>query len=263
MLKLENLQVTFEKGTIGEKKALRGLNLHMKEGDFVTIVGSNGAGKSTLFNAIGGRCRLDEGAIYLDGVNLTGLPEHTRARDIGVLKQDPLKGTAPTLTIEENLALAYGRKSKGGIFATNRRDLEYYRELLSSLDLGLEDRMKTPVGKLSGGQRQAVTLLMCTISSPKLLLLDEHTAALDPHNARKIIGITEKIVKEKNITTLMITHDLDMALSVGNRTIMMDEGRVILDISGEERDNMTIEALLESYRVKSSKRLIDDRMLLT
>ncbi|MCR3955639.1 MAG: ATP-binding cassette domain-containing protein [Gudongella sp.] len=263
MLKLENLQLTFEKGTIGEKKALKGLNLSLDKGDFVTIVGSNGAGKSTLFNAIGGRYRLDEGSICLDGVDLTGLPEHTRARDLGVLKQDPLKGTAPTLTIEENLALAYGRRSKGGIFATNRKDLKYYRELLSSLDLGLEDRMKTPVGKLSGGQRQAVTLLMCTIASPKLLLLDEHTAALDPVNARKIIEITQRIVSLKSITTLMITHDIQMALTVGNRTIMMDDGRVILDIAGDERENMTMEKLLESYRAKSSRRLIDDRMLLS
>lgn len=262
MLKLENLQIIFEKGTSGEKKALNGLDLQLNEGDFVTIVGSNGAGKSTLFNAIGGTYPLDEGTIILDGEDITGLPEHKRAREIGRLMQDPLKGTAPSLTIEENLALAYGSKSKGGIFATNKKDLAFFKELLSSLDLGLEDRMKTPVGKLSGGQRQAVTLLMSTVSSPKLLLLDEHTAALDPINAKKIINITKNIVAEKNITTLMITHDIQMALSVGNRTIMMDDGKVILDISGEERKNMTLETLLEQYRIKSSKKLLDDRLLL-
>lgn len=263
MLKLENLQLTFEKGTMGEKKALKGLSLHLEEGDFVTIVGSNGAGKSTLFNAIGGKYQLDEGEIHLDGKDLTVLREHERAREVGRLMQDPLKGTAPSLTIEENLALAYGRRAKGGIFATNRKDLKYYRDLLESLDLGLEDRMKTLVGNLSGGQRQAVTLLMCTIASPKLLLLDEHTAALDPINAEKIITITERVVRENNITTMMITHDIQMALSVGNRTIMMDGGRIILDIKGEEKENMTMEALMESYRRKSSKKLLDDRMLLS
>lgn len=262
MLRLENIHKTFEKGTPGEKRALRGLNLHLKEGDFVTIVGSNGAGKSTLFGAIGGKFQVDEGRIMLGERDITALPEHKRSGDVGRLMQDPLKGTAPSLTIQENLALAYGRKSREGIFASNKRDSAYFRELLSSLDLGLEDRMKTPVGSLSGGQRQAVTLLMCTIASPRLLLLDEHTAALDPVNAKKVIQITEKIVKEQNITTMMITHDIQMALSVGNRTIMMDGGRIILDIQGEERDNMTMEALMESYRQKSSKFILDDRMLL-
>jgi len=263
MLRLDNIHKTFEKGTIGEKKALRGLDLHLKEGDFVTIVGSNGAGKSTLFNTIGGKFPVDEGSVKLDGEDITHLPEHIRAQGIGRLMQDPLKGTAPSLTIQENLALAYGKKSRGGIFATNKRDVDHFRDMLSTLDLGLEDRMKTPVGNLSGGQRQAVTLLMCTIGSPKLLLLDEHTAALDPVNAQKIVGITERIVREKKITTMMITHDIKMALSVGNRTIMMDDGRVILDIQGQERENMTLESLMESYRDKSKKMLIDDRMLLS
>ncbi|MGM0397298.1 MAG: ABC transporter ATP-binding protein [Bacillota bacterium] len=263
MLRLENIHKTFEKGAIGEKKALRGLNLHLKEGDFITIVGSNGAGKSTLFNTIGGKIPVDEGSIYLAGEDITDLPEHRRAQGIGRLMQDPLKGTSPSLTIQENLALAYGRKSSGGIFATNKKDTGHFRELLSSLDLGLEDRIKTTVGNLSGGQRQAVTLLMCTIASPRLLLLDEHTAALDPVNAEKIIEITERIVQEKNITTMMITHDVQMALSVGNRTIMMDDGRVILDIQGEERANMTLENLMESYRIKSNKMLLDDRILLS
>lgn len=263
MLRLENIHKTFEKGNINEKKALKGLNLNLKKGDFVTIIGSNGAGKSTLFNTIGGRFPIDNGTIYLDGEDITDLSEHKRARGIGRLMQDPLKGTAPSLTIQENLALAYGRKSKGGIFATNKKDVEYYKELLSSLDLGLEDRMKTPVGNLSGGQRQAVTLLMSTIASPKLLLLDEHTAALDPVNAKKITDITEKIVGQTDITAMMITHDIKEALRIGNRTIVMDDGEIILDMSGEERKDFTLEKLLKLFKGSRGNQLTDDRILLS
>ena len=247
MLELKNVSKTFFPGTVNEKKALNLVNLYLDRGDFVTIIGSNGAGKSTLFNAIAGAFYIDGGAIVLDHKNITSLPDYKRSYDIGRLMQDPMKGTAPSMTIEENLALAYTRKAKKSFFALNRRDTNHFKELLSTLGLGLEDRMKTKVGHLSGGQRQAVTLLMCTISSPKLLLLDEHTAALDPATAQKILKITTEIVKESNITTMMITHDIKAALSLGNRTIMMDEGEIILDIKGEPRDQMTVEELLTYY----------------
>ncbi|WP_461206170.1 ABC transporter ATP-binding protein [Clostridium sp. DL1XJH146] len=263
MLKLKNVSKTFYKGTINEKKALNSLNLELNKGDFVTIIGSNGAGKSTLFNAIAGSFYIDSGAIVLDDKNITGLKDYKRAFDIGRLMQDPMKGTAPTMTIEENLALAYTRKANKSFFALNKRDSSHFREILSTLDLGLEDRMKTKVGHLSGGQRQAITLLMCTIASPKLILLDEHTAALDPATAEKILKITTKIVDESKITTMMITHDIKAALSLGNRTIMMDDGRIILDIKGEERSKMTIEELLTYYSKERKKELTNDRMLLS
>lgn len=263
MLRLENIHKTFGRGNIEEKKALRGLNLQLKEGDFVTIVGSNGAGKSTLFNTISGKFTIDEGSIYLDNKDITGISEHKRARGIGRLMQDPLKGTAPSLTILENLALAYGRTSSSGIFAANKKDIGYFKDLLSSLDIGLEDRMKTPVGNLSGGQRQAVTLLMCTIASPKLLLLDEHTAALDPVNAKKITDVTERIIMEANITAMMITHDIREALRIGNRTIVMDDGEIILDIKGEERKGFTLENLLTFFKGSRGNHMADDRILLS
>jgi len=262
MLELKNVSKTFYPGTANEKKALQSINLNLDQGDFVTIIGSNGAGKSTLFNAIGGAFYVDRGAILLDNKNITGLPDYKRSYDIGRLMQDPMKGTAPSMTIEENLALAYSRKAKKSFFALNRRDTVHFRELLSTLDLGLEDRMKTKVGHLSGGQRQAVTLLMCTISSPKLLLLDEHTAALDPATAQKILKITTDIVTESEIVTMMITHDIKAALSLGNRTIMMDDGEIILDIKGEERNKMTVEELLTYYSKERKKQLTNDRMLL-
>jgi ABC-type uncharacterized transport system, ATPase component len=262
MLDMINVSKTFFAGTLSEKKALNSINLHLDPGDFVTIIGSNGAGKSTLFNAVAGVFLIDSGAIVLDHQNITMMPEYKRAYDIGRLMQDPLKGTAPSLTIEENLALAFSRKAHKSLFAINRRDAEYFRELLAELDLGLEDRMKTRVGNLSGGQRQAVTLLMCTIAKPKLLLLDEHTAALDPATAQKILKITVDIVANSKITTLMITHDIQAALALGNRTVMMDEGDIILDISGEERSSMTIEELLTYYSRERKKQLTDDRILL-
>lgn len=263
MLNLKNISKTFHPGTVNEKKALNMVSLHLDAGDFVTIIGSNGAGKSTLFNAISGTFYVDAGVILLDDKNMTGIPDYKRAYDIGRLMQDPMKGTAPSMTIEENLALAYTRKAKKSFFALNKREASHFRNLLATLDLGLENRMKTKVGHLSGGQRQAVTLLMCTISSPKLLLLDEHTAALDPATAQKILKITTDIVTESKITTMMITHDIKAALSLGNRTIMMDEGEIILDIKGKERSEMTVEELLTYYSKKRNKQLTNDRMLLS
>ena len=262
MLRLENVKKTFYPGTPNEKTALSGVSLHLEPGDFVTIIGSNGAGKSTLFNAIGGTFWLDSGSIYLDGKNITAWKDYRRAFDIGRLFQDTLKGTAPNMTIEENLALAYTRKAKKSLFAVSRRDREYFRSLLKQLDLGLEDRLKAKVGQLSGGQRQAVSLLMCTIAEPKLLLLDEHTAALDPAPAEKVLKITVELVAKGHITTMMITHDIQAALAIGNRTIMMDDGQIILDISGKEREEMTVERLLACYSEASKKKLANDRMLL-
>ena len=261
MLELQGIRKTFYPGTPNEKKALNGVDLHLNAGDFVTIVGSNGAGKSTLFNAISGVFSVDEGMIRLDSKNITNMKEYKRAYDIGRLFQDTMKGTAPNMTIEENLALAYSRKAGKSFFAVNRQDREYFTELLRQLDLGLESRMKAKVGQLSGGQRQAVSLLMSTISQPKLLLLDEHTAALDPATAQKVLDITTRIVSEGRITTMMITHDMQAALTLGNRTIMMDDGKIIFDISGEERARMTVEDLLECYH-ENSKKLTNDRMLL-
>lgn len=262
MLELQGIRKTFYPGTPNEKKALNGVDLHLNSGDFVTIVGSNGAGKSTLFNAISGVFSVDEGMIRLDSKNITNMKEYKRAYDIGRLFQDTMKGTAPNMTIEENLALAYSRKAGKSFFAVNRQDREYFTELLRQLDLGLESRMKAKVGQLSGGQRQAVSLLMSTISQPKLLLLDEHTAALDPATAQKVLDITTRIVSEGRITTMMITHDMQAALTLGNRTIMMDDGKIIFDISGEERAKMTVEDLLECYHENSRKKLTNDRMLL-
>lgn len=262
MLELQGIRKIFYPGTPNEKKALNGVDLHLNAGDFVTIVGSNGAGKSTLFNAISGVFSVDEGMIRLDSKNITNMKEYKRAYDIGRLFQDTMKGTAPNMTIEENLALAYSRKAGKSFFAVNRQDREYFTELLRQLDLGLESRMKAKVGQLSGGQRQAVSLLMSTISQPKLLLLDEHTAALDPATAQKVLDITTRIVSEGRITTMMITHDMQAALTLGNRTIMMDDGKIIFDISGEERAKMTVEDLLECYHENSRKKLTNDRMLL-
>lgn len=261
MLEIKNVKKTFYPSTLNEKKALCGIDLTLNKGDFVTMIGSNGAGKSTLFNAICGNFRIDSGKVILDNKDISKLPFHKRAYDIGRLFQDTLMGTAPNMTIEENLAIAYTRKAKASFFAVNKRDNAEFYELIKRLDIGLENRMKTKVGQLSGGQRQAITLLMATISKPKLLLLDEHTAALDPETAKKILKITTELVEESSITTMMITHDINAALSIGNRTIMMDSGKIILDISGKERENMTIEKLLECYSKESKKKLANDRML--
>ena len=255
MLTLTNIQKTFAIGTVNEKKALQGVDLHLDAGDFVTVLGSNGAGKSTLFGAIAGSFRPDTGSVVLDGQDITNMPDYRRSKFIGRLFQDPLRGTAPNMTIEENMALAYLRASHSrSPFSTiTKRDREGFREKLSMLDLGLEDRMNHPVGLLSGGQRQALTLLMATLVTPKLLLLDEHTAALDPATAEKVLALTKKIVAENNITCLMITHNVPSALRLGNRTIMMKDGRIVLELQGQERANMTPEDLLKAFHVETDR----------
>jgi putative ABC transport system ATP-binding protein len=264
MLELKNINKTFNKGTPNAKQALNNLSLHLAPGDFVSIIGSNGAGKSTVFNAIGGSFLVDSGHIILDGQDITFMPEHKRARDIGRLFQDPLRGTAPNMTIEENLALVYLRANKShSLFGITNKDRDFFRSKLAELNLGLEDRLKSKVGLLSGGQRQALTLLMATMITPKVLLLDEHTAALDPATADKVIALTESIVKNGNITTMMITHNIGSALQLGNRTIMMNNGQIILDVRGEERANMTVPELLELFKEKSHAALDDDRILLS
>ena len=264
MLKLQNINKTFNKGTPNAKQALNNLSLHLTPGDFVSIIGSNGAGKSTVFNAIGGSFLLDSGHIILADEDITFLPEHKRAKNIGRLFQDPLRGTAPNMTIEENLALVYLRANKNSsIFGITNKERDFFRSKLAELQLGLEDRLKSKVGLLSGGQRQALTLLMATMITPKLLLLDEHTAALDPATAEKVLELTAKIVSENQITTMMITHNIASALSLGNRTIMMNNGQIILDISGEERAKITVPQLLELFKEKSQSALDDDRILLS
>ena len=255
MLTLTNIQKTFAIGTVNEKKALQGVDLHLDAGDFVTVLGSNGAGKSTLFGAIAGSFRPDTGSVVLDGQDITAMPDYRRSKFIGRLFQDPLRGTAPNMTIEENMALAYLRAShsRSSFSTITKRDREGFREKLSMLDLGLEDRMNHPVGLLSGGQRQALTLLMATLVTPKLLLLDEHTAALDPATAEKVLALTKKIVAENNITCLMITHNVPSALRLGNRTIMMKDGRIVLELQGQERANMTPEDLLKAFHVETDR----------
>lgn len=264
MLEIKNLFKTFLKGTPNEHKALDGISLSLDKGEFVTVIGSNGAGKSTLFNAIAGEFLCDGGKIVLDGKNITYQKEYIRAKDIGRLFQDPMRGTAPDLTIEENLALVYSKATRP-IFspALKKRDVEFFREKLLKLNMGLEDRLKTKMGQLSGGQRQAVTLMMSTLVTPKLLLLDEHTAALDPLTAEKVLDITQRIVAENSITTMMITHNIKSALKLGTRTIMLECGKSVLDLKGDERNNMTVQDLLGLYRQKSGKELDNDRMLLT
>ncbi len=264
MLKINNLYKTFERGTVNEKAALKGLSLELRPDDFATIIGSNGAGKTTLFNAIAGVFISDEGEIYIDGEDMTFKPETYRARVVGRIFQNPLMGTAPSLTIEQNLAIAYSSSKKGFLRpAISKKDRELFRETLSRLNMGLEDRMKTSMGLLSGGQRQAVTLMMAVIVTPKILLLDEHTAALDPLTAEKVLEITKEVVKEKHITTLMITHNIASALHLGNRTLMMDDGNIVLDLSGSERDNLTVEGLLDKYRQVKGHILDNDRILLS
>ena len=264
MLDIQNLSKTFNPGTVNEKKALSSLSLHLDEGDFVTIVGSNGAGKSTLFNAIAGSFYADEGSISLAGKDITFMPEHERSRRIGRLFQDPLRGTAPSMTIEENLALAYLRAAHGNPFSRiSKKDKEFFAEQLKQLDMGLEDRMKNPVGLLSGGQRQALTLLMATMVPPQLLLLDEHTAALDPKTAAKVMELTDRIVREGQLTTLMITHNMRDAIQYGNRLIMLHDGHVILDIAGEEKKKLTVPDLLEQFTKASGDEFANDRAILS
>ena len=264
MLQLKNVSKTFNAGTVNEKKALHNLNLDLKDGDFATIVGSNGAGKSTMFNAITGAFYVDCGEIILDDEDITYKKEHIRSRDIGHLFQDPLRGTAPGMTIEENMALAYlrAKTARHDYFSRIRKeDKEKFREQLALLNMGLEDRMKQPVGLLSGGQRQALTLLMATMVTPKILLLDEHTAALDPATAEKVLELTKSIIKERNITALMVTHNMHQAIELGNRILMMDQGHIILDIEGEEKAKLTVEELLEKFKENAGKALDNDRIL--
>ena len=260
-LSVSHLTKRFEPGTPNEKVALDDFSLEAERGEFITILGSNGAGKSTLFNAILGKFLPDRGRILLDGEDITYFKDHKRAIDIGCLYQNPLRGTAPSMTIEENLAMAYTRNASKSFFAVNRRDCAHFRELLASLDLGLENRMKTKMGLLSGGQRQAASLLMATIAKPKLLLLDEHTAALDPATSVKVLGITRQIVAENGLTALMITHDMSMALGFGNRTVMMDSGRLVLNISGQERIDTTPRKLADLFSSRAGHALSDRTML--
>ena len=263
MLVLNKVRKVFNPGTPDEKVALDGVSLTVKDGDFATIIGSNGAGKSTLFNCIGGSFYVDEGSIFLDERNITYVPEHKRSTTIGRLFQDPMKGTAPHMTIEENLALAYLRATeRKSVFSRiSSAERKMFRERLAWLDMGLEDRMKQPVGLLSGGQRQALTLLMATLVPPKILLLDEHTAALDPGTAEKVIALTKRIVEENNLACLMITHNMHSALELGNRTLMMDSGKIVLDIGGEEREDLTVDGLLKKFSAGAGKELDNDRIL--
>ncbi len=260
MLRLTHISKTFNPGTVNEKKALCDISIDVADGDFISIIGSNGAGKSTVFNAIAGSFYTDSGSIFLDGEDITLQPEHVRAKKIGRLFQDPMRGSAPGMTIEENLALAAG---KGGWFShISRATREEFRERLSLLGMGLEDRMQHPVGLLSGGQRQALTLMMATFNPPKLLLLDEHTAALDPATAEKVLALTKDIVEKNALTCLMVTHNMQTALDLGNRTLMMDNGRIIYDASGDMRSRLSVDDLLVLFREAVGKNLDNDRMML-
>ncbi len=261
MLKLNHISKTFNAGTVNEKKALSDISLHLKKGEFVTVIGSNGAGKSTLLNAISGSFGIDSGSIELDGKDITHTKDFVRAASIGRLFQNPMQGTAPAMSIEDNLFLASGRS--GWLGRISERDRKDFREMLAVLGMGLEDRMKSPVGLLSGGQRQALSLLMATYHTPKLLLLDEHTAALDPAAAEKILELTEKIVSENRITCLMITHDMDSALHLGSRTIMMNGGKIIHDLSGAEREKATTGTLISLFKEETCGAVVSDRMLLS
>ena len=264
MLDIKNVYKTFNAGTVNEKTALKNLSLHLNEGDFVTVIGGNGAGKSTMLNAVAGVWPVDSGTISIGGVDVTKLSEHQRAKYIGRVFQDPMTGTAATMQIEENLALAARRgHSRGLRIGITRAEREQYREQLKMLDLGLEDRLTSKVGLLSGGQRQALTLLMATLVTPKLLLLDEHTAALDPGTADKVLELTKKIVAENHLTCLMITHNMHDALTLGNRTLMMDHGHIVLDISGEERAHTTVDGLLDRFAENVGHALDNDRILLS
>ncbi len=264
MLKIENVYKTFNAGTVNEKIALQGLNLHLKEGDFVTVIGGNGAGKSTMLNAVTGVFGVDSGKVLIGGVDVTHLPEYKRAKYIGRVFQDPMMGTAATMQIEENLALAARRgKPRSLRIGITKAEREEYKEKLKILDLGLEDRMTAKVGLLSGGQRQALTLLMATLQRPKLLLLDEHTAALDPKTAAKVLDATQKIVEKDHLTTLMITHNMRDAIAYGNRLIMMYNGHIVVDVSGEEKKNLTVEQLLNLFSQASGSDEVDDKLVLS
>ncbi|SHM87448.1 putative ABC transport system ATP-binding protein [Anaerosporobacter mobilis DSM 15930] len=263
MLYIENLHKTFNADTINEKQVLKGVNLHLNPGDFVTIIGGNGAGKSTLLNMIAGVHPVDSGSLKLDGIDITKQPEHVRAKLLGRVFQDPMKGTAANMEIQENLALAYRRGKKRGLrWGISSDEKQQYVEVLKTLDLGLENRLSSKVGLLSGGQRQALTLLMATLVKPKLLLLDEHTAALDPKTAKKVLDLTETIVESNNLTALMVTHNMKDAIHIGNRLIMMHDGNIIFDISGEEKKNLQVSDLLQKFEQASGGEFANDRMML-
>ncbi len=263
MLDINHISKTFNPGTITEKRALSGVDLHLAEGDFVTVIGGNGAGKSTTLNAVAGTFMVDGGSIVIDGIDVTRLPEYKRAKYLGRVFQDPMTGTAATMNIEENLALAYRRGQYRTLsWGITRKEREEYHDLLASLGLGLEERMTSKVGLLSGGQRQALTLLMATLKKPKLLLLDEHTAALDPKTAQTVLKLTKKIIDENHLTAMMVTHNMKDALEYGNRTIMMHEGRIILDIDAETKHKIRVEDLLVMFEQASGRELNNDRMLL-
>ena len=263
MLDVKEIRKTFNKGTVNEKKALQGLNLHLNDGDFVTVIGGNGAGKSTMLNAIAGVWPVDSGTITIDGIDVTKQPEYKRAKYIGRVFQDPMMGTAANMQIEENLAIASRRGKIPGLgWSSKAKQKEQFREMLAELDLGLEDRLTSKVGLLSGGQRQAVTLLMATLNQPKLLLLDEHTAALDPKTAAKVLELTEKIVDRDHLTTLLITHNMRDALRCGNRLIMLYNGQIIIDVAGEEKKNLDVPDLLKMFEKASGAEMVNDRMLL-
>lgn len=264
MLRVESISKTFNPGTINEKKALCGISLHLKPGDFVTVIGGNGAGKSTLLNAVAGTWPVDDGRILIDGVDVTGLPGFKRAKFIGRVFQDPMMGTAANMQLVENLALAQRRgKSRTLRWGVTKAESEEYRDRLAQLGLGLEDRLTVRVGLLSGGQRQAVTLLMASLMQPKLLLLDEHTAALDPKTAAKVLELSDQIVSENHLTTLMVTHNMKDAIHHGNRLIMLHEGQIVLDISGEEKKQMTVRQLLDMFQSVSGSDDANDKMLLS
>lgn len=263
MLNIVNVRKTFNKGTINEKKALRGVNLHLDEGDFVTIIGGNGAGKSTTLNMIAGVYPIDSGKIEIDGINISREPEYKRAKYIGRVFQDPMLGTAADMEIQENLALALRRGQKRGLgWGIKSEEKEIYHEQLKRLGLGLEDRMSSKVGLLSGGQRQALTLLMATLKKPKLLLLDEHTAALDPKTAAKVLELTNEMVTGENLTALMVTHNMKDAIAIGNRLIMMNNGKIIYDVAGDEKKNLTVDDLLVKFSEAAGEELSNDRMML-
>ena len=263
MLEIKNVRKTFNKNTINAKKALNGINLHLDEGDFVTVIGGNGAGKSTMLNMIAGVYPIDSGKIEIDGVNISREPEYKRARYIGRVFQDPMMGTAAGMEIQENMALAFRRGQRRGLgWGIKANEKDFYHDALMKLGLGLQTRMTNKVGLLSGGQRQALTLLMATLQKPKLLLLDEHTAALDPKTAKKVLEITQEIVEEQNLTTLMITHNMKDAISIGNRLVMMHEGRIIYDVSGDEKKKLEVDDLLKKFEEASGEEFANDRMIL-
>jgi len=263
VLKIESVNKVFNKNTPDEHKALDNLSLNVAEGEFITVIGGNGAGKSSIFNVISGTMMCDSGNIILGGENITFMPEHKRAAFIGRIFQDPMKGTAPNLTVGENLIIAYMRSTKKNIMSVpSKKEKNYIREHLAALNLGLEDRMNTKIGLLSGGQRQAVTLVMATLVKPRLLLLDEHTAALDPLSAESVLELTKKIVAENNITTLMITHNISSALAMGTRTIMMDSGAVVIDINRDERKELSVQDVLQKFNNIKNKVFDDDNVLL-